>query len=84
MTQPVKDAAPRRLFGGGLWWSSAVTLAAIVLALLAGAILMVVSDPEVISLYAYLFTAPQLPLAASWAKVSSAYAALAVGAVGSP
>lgn len=84
MTEPVKDAAPRRPFGGGLLWSSAVTLAAIVLALLAGAILMVVSDPEVISLYAYLFTAPQLPLAASWAKVSSAYAALVVGAVGSP
>ena len=66
------------------WRSLAVTLAAIVLALVAGAILMIVSDPEVIGLYAYLFTAPALPLGASWAKVSSAYAALAIGAVGSP
>ncbi|RCK69016.1 ABC transporter permease [Desertihabitans brevis] len=43
---------------------------------------MVVSDPEVIGQYAYLFTAPQLPLGASWEKVSSAYAALVAGSVG--
>ncbi len=66
------------------WRGFAITAAAIVLALLAGAILMIVSDPEVIGLYAYLFTAPGLPLGASWAKVSSAYSALAIGAVGSP
>lgn len=66
------------------WRTFAVTLAAIVLALIAGAILMVVSDPDVIGLFAYLFTAPALPLGAAWAKVSSAYAALAVGAIGSP
>lgn len=66
------------------WRTFAVTLAAIVLALVAGAILMVVSDPDVISLYAYLFTAPALPLGASWAKVASAYSALAIGALGSP
>jgi ABC-type uncharacterized transport system permease subunit len=56
----------------------------IVLALIAGAVLMVVSDPDVITQYAYLFTAPGLPLGASWAKVSSAYGALVLGAVGSP
>ena len=52
--------------------------------LLVGAILMIVSDPEVAGQFAYLFTAPALPLGAAWAKVSSAYAALAVGALGSP
>ena len=31
-----------------------------------------------------LFTAPALPLGAAWGKVSSAYSALAVGAIGSP
>lgn len=64
--------------------SWAITAGSIVLALIVGAILMVVSDPEVITLYAYLFTAPALPLGASWAKVSGAYAALLLGAVGSP
>lgn len=64
--------------------SWAITAGSIVLALLAGAVLMVVSDPDVISLYAYLFTAPGLPLAATWAKVSGAYSALFMGAVGSP
>lgn len=73
------------LVPSGSWGRSLlVTVASIVLALIVGAILMVVSDPDVISLYAYLFTAPALPLAATWAKVSSAYGALAMGAIGSP
>ncbi|QIK73071.1 ABC transporter permease [Propioniciclava coleopterorum] len=62
----------------------AITAGSIVLALLVGAVLMVVSDPDVIGLYAYLFTAPALPLGATWAKVAGAYSALVVGAVGSP
>lgn len=64
--------------------ASAITAGSIVLALVVGAILMVVSDTEVISKYAYLFTAPALPLGATWTKVSGAYAALFMGAVGSP
>ena len=71
------------------WWrvhgrSWAITAASIVLALILGAVLMVVSDPRVIGQFAFLFTAPSLPLGAAWAKVSSAYAALFLGAVGSP
>ena len=66
------------------WRGIAITVAAFVLALLAGAILMIVSDPEVAGQFAYLFTAPALPLGAAWGKVSSAYSALAVGAIGSP
>lgn len=62
----------------------AVTAGSMVLALLAGAVLMIVSDEAVASQFAYLFTAPQLPLGAAWAKVANAYAALFVGAVGSP
>ena len=77
-------AARRRPALSGPWRTLAVTLAAIVLALLVGAVLMVVSDSDVITLYAYLFTAPGLPLGASWEKVASAYGALVVGAVGSP
>nr|WP_051208097.1 ABC transporter permease [Propionicicella superfundia] len=70
--------------GGGLWREAATTAAAILLALLVGAILMIVSDPDVAGQWAYLFTAPHLPLAASWGKVWGAYSALFVGALGSP
>lgn len=84
MSESPARAVRRRPALGGQWRGFAVTLASIVLALIAGAILMVVSDPEVITLYAYLFTAPGLPLAATWAKVASAYSALVVGAIGSP
>lgn len=71
---------PRRI----PWRELGTTAAAIVLALIIGAILMVVSDTHVASQFAYLFSAPQLPLAAAWNKVASAYYALFVGAVGSP
>lgn len=79
MAEPTRSSA--WVERGRTW---AVTAASIVLALLVGAVLMVVSDPEVIGLYAYLFTAPALPLGATWAKVAGAYSALVVGAVGSP
>lgn len=84
MSESPTKTLRRRPRSSGSWRTLSVTLASIVLALLAGAILMVVSDPEVISQYAYLFSAPGLPLGATWAKVSSAYGALAIGAVGSP
>lgn len=45
------------------WYADALTtLIAIILAFLVGAVLMIISDPAVISQYAYLFTAPELPL----------------------
>lgn len=66
------------------WRDWAITLAAFVLALLVGAILMVVADAEVAANFQYLFTAPGLALGGAWAKVSSAYAALVAGAIGSP
>ena len=86
MTEPGTQLARRRPYriSPARWRGPAITVSAIVLALLVGAVLMVVSDPDVITLYAYLFTAPGLPLGATWAKVSSAYGALLMGAVGSP
>ncbi|MFT3861792.1 MAG: ABC transporter permease [Micropruina sp.] len=61
-----------------------ITLAAFVLALIVGAILMIVADPQVSGNFNYLFTAPGLALGSAWTKVSTAYGALLVGAVGSP
>ena len=59
------------------------TVAAIVLAFVVGAILMIVSDTEVRSTYAYFFARPSDAIIASWDKVSSAYGALIAGSIGS-
>jgi len=66
------------------WRDWAITLAAFALALLVGAILMIVADPKVAINFSYLFTAPGLALGSAWTKVSTAYSALFMGAVGSP
>ncbi len=58
------------------------TAAAIVLAFLVGAVLMIVSDTEVRSRFAYFFARPSDALTASWDKVSGAYGALITGSIG--
>jgi simple sugar transport system permease protein len=58
------------------------TLAAFVLAFVVGALLMIFSDTEVRSRFAYFFARPSDALIASWEKVSTAYGALISGAVG--
>ncbi|HEU5485698.1 MAG TPA: ABC transporter permease, partial [Microlunatus sp.] len=65
------------------WTDVITTVAAIVLAFVVGAILMIVSDTEVRSQYAYFFARPSDALSASWEKVSSAYGALISGSIGS-
>ena len=52
------------------------------LAFFVGAMLMIVSDPEVRYNFAYFFARPGDALSASWEKVSTAYGALITGAVG--
>lgn len=76
-------SAPRE---GGFtipWRDIATTAVAFVLAFVVGAILMVVSDAEVISKFAYLVYAPGDALGAAWDKISAAYGALLVGSLGS-
>jgi general nucleoside transport system permease protein len=64
-------------------WSDIVTtLVAFVLAFLVGALLMIFSDTEVRSTFSYFFARPGDALAASWEKVSTAYSALIMGAIG--
>ena len=69
---------------GTRWRDWTITVAAFALALIVGAILMVVADPVVAGNFSYLFTAPGLALGGAWTKVSTAYSALLIGAVGSP
>ena len=52
------------------------------LAFIVGALLMIISDSEVRSKFAYFFARPSDALIASWDKVSTTYAALIKGAIG--
>lgn len=65
------------------WPDVFVTLGALFLAFLAGAILMVVSDAEIAEKWGYFFSRPTDALSASWGKVSKAYGALFSGSLGS-
>jgi ABC-type uncharacterized transport system permease subunit len=68
-------------------WSAnpiTVTLLAIVLALLVGAVLIIVSDESVRAAYTYFFARPTDALSASWDRVSEAYSTLFRGAIIDP
>lgn len=57
---------------------------AIFTALVIGAVVIIVSDPEVIRLYRNFFDAPEKALQASVSSVGKAYSALMTGSIGSP
>jgi general nucleoside transport system permease protein len=69
-----------------LWTANTivVTLLAVVLALVIGAVLIVVSDESVRATYTYFFARPGDALTASWERVSDAYATLFRGAIVDP
>jgi general nucleoside transport system permease protein len=61
-----------------------VSVLAIFLALIVGAILIVVSSPDLLSEYGYFFSAPGTVLSDSWDAISTAYAELFKGAIVDP
>ncbi|MDR7280688.1 ABC transporter permease [Catenuloplanes atrovinosus] len=68
-------------------WSAntvTVTVLAIVAALLIGAVLIIVSDPDVLATYGYFTARPSDALTGSWELVSEAYANLFKGAIFDP
>ena len=69
-----------------LWTANSVTVTvlAVVLALLIGAVLIAISDPNVRSTFSYLFAQPGDALTATWNKVSDAYANLFKGSIVDP
>ncbi|SCL18732.1 nucleoside ABC transporter membrane protein [Micromonospora rhizosphaerae] len=75
-----------RLFLDNLWAANTVTVTvlALVLAMIVGAILIIVSDPEVLSTYGYLTARPADAITSSWSVVSEAYANLFKGAIYDP
>ncbi|MDG4803000.1 ABC transporter permease [Micromonospora sp. WMMD980] len=75
-----------RLFLENLWAANTVTVTvlAVVLAMLVGAVLIIVSDPDVLATYGYITARPADAFNASWTVVSEAYANLFKGAVFDP
>ncbi|MBA9001140.1 ABC transporter permease [Thermomonospora cellulosilytica] len=61
-----------------------VTVLAVLLAMLVGAVLIIVSDPEVTATFGYFFARPSDAITASWEAVSTAYQALFRGAIFNP
>ncbi len=86
---PKKEEQPDSflsVFLRNLWSANTVTVTilSIVMALLIGAVLMIVSDPTVLSTFSYFTARPGDALTASWDLVSAAYADLFKGAIFDP
>ncbi|SBT51720.1 ABC transporter permease [Micromonospora auratinigra] len=85
---PAEEPRPSlgKLFLDNLWAANTVTVTvlAVLLAMLVGAVLIIVSDPEVLATYSYITARPADALNASWTVVSEAYANLFKGAIFDP
>jgi simple sugar transport system permease protein len=89
---PAKPAPPEKkesflsLFLKNLWSANTftVTFLSIFLALVIGAVLIVISDSAVLSKFSYFTSRPSDALNASWDLISSAYADLFKGAIFDP
>nr|WP_242625265.1 ABC transporter permease [Krasilnikovia cinnamomea] len=75
-----------RVFLANLWSANTVTVTvlSILLALVIGAVLIVVSDPDVLAAFGYFTARPADALQGSWDLVSAAYADLFKGAIVDP
>ncbi|MFY1619265.1 ABC transporter permease [Micromonospora sp. WMMD736] len=75
-----------RLFLDNLWAANTftVTLLSLVLAIAVGAVLMIVSDPDVLHTYTYITARPSDAFSSSWTLVSDAYANLFKGSIFDP
>ena len=84
---PAPPETQQRSTAGQRFWrelttgSAMVTLLSVVLALVIGAILIIVSDPRVLDAASYFFSRPGDTFSAAWQSVSSAYAALFQGSL---
>ncbi|MEV4758069.1 ABC transporter permease [Micromonospora sp. NPDC049559] len=75
-----------QLFLQNLWSANTVTVTvlALVLAIVIGAVLIIISDPDVLATYGYFTARPADAINSSWSVVSEAYANLFKGAVVDP
>ncbi|WP_320065787.1 ABC transporter permease [Micromonospora sp. RTGN7] len=84
--EPATRPTLGRLFLDNLWAANTVTVTvlAVLLAMLVGAVLIIVSDPDVLATYGYITARPGDAFSASWTVVSEAYANLFKGAIFDP
>ena len=86
MAAPHKErfgAALVRTWSSGSFWNDVIVMvAAFILALIVGAILMIVASPDVLAKFSYFFSQPSAAFGACWTKVATAYGSLFSGAVG--
>jgi ABC-type uncharacterized transport system permease subunit len=87
-TAAPRPAGPRLMdqFLHNLWAANTVmvTVLAVVLAMVIGGILIIVSDPDVLATFNYVFARPSDALTSSWYLVSEAYGNLFKGAIFDP
>jgi simple sugar transport system permease protein len=85
--EPAPPEDQQRSTAGQRFWrelatgSAMVTVLSVVLALLVGALLIIVSDPRVQDAASYFFSRPGDTFSAAWQSASSAYAALFQGSL---
>jgi len=78
-------AALIRAWSSGSFWNDVLVMVmAFVLALIVGAILMIVASPDILTKFSYFFSQPSAAFSACWDKISGSYGAMFVGAVGGP
>lgn len=87
--EPKNDSAEESFlshFVHNLWAANTVTvtLLSVLLAMVIGAVLIVISDPAVLSTFSYFTARPGDAMNASWTLVSTAYADLFKGAIVDP
>ncbi len=83
---PEKNDSFMSHFLQNLWAANTVTvtLLSVILAMLIGAVLMVVSDSDVLATFSYFTARPSDALTASWTVISEAYGNLFKGAIFDP
>ncbi|WP_436526268.1 ABC transporter permease [Actinoplanes sp. HUAS TT8] len=84
--EPAEKETFLNVFLRNLWSSNSVTVTvlSIVLAVIIGAVLIVVSDSAVLAKFSYFTARPGDALDASWTLISSAYSDLLKGSLGDP
>ncbi|MDR6325107.1 simple sugar transport system permease protein [Actinoplanes couchii] len=84
--EPAGDDSFMNVFLRNLWSANNVLLTAlsVVLAVVIGAVLIVVSDAEVLAKFGYFTARPSDALSSSWELISTAYSELLMGAFGDP
>ncbi len=79
-----RRTSPERQPRSSFWQELLIPVLAVFTGLVAGAVIIVVTDATVMAAYRNFFRAPWQALQATWQAIASAYGALFYGSIGSP